>query len=76
MSSVYVVPLKTSDWLGTDIIDLGATPAEPYNGQLSSINYQPNNLTQSRVFISDNNVCSTKQATIYTQTNGRDKGGK
>ena len=62
-------------WLGTVMIDSGTTLGEPYNGQLSSVN-QPNASTQSRVFISGNNACvwSTRQATIYTQTNDEEKG--
>ena len=63
-------------WLGTDMIDLGTTLAEPYSCQLS-VN-QPNVSTRSRVFISGNNACvwSTRQATIYMQTNGGGKGRK
>ena len=55
------------------MIDSGTTLGEPYNGQLSSVNL-PNISTQSRVFISGNNVWSTRQATIYTQTNDEEKG--
>ena len=33
--------MKISEWLGTELIDSGTTLAEPYNGQLSSVIYQP-----------------------------------
>ena len=60
------ITLKISEWLGT--------LAKPFNGQLSSANYQPSVLTQARVFISGYNMWSTRQATIYAQTNDGGKG--
>ena len=69
--------MKISEWLGTELIDSGTTLAKPYNGQLSSVIYQPSVRPKpgsSSVAI----MCGVqgKQLYTYTQTNDGEKGGK